>query len=97
MQIDGPQLPPEIAGSQSREVREVHQRRAEESGQRTEIQRDEATLSRDAYLLQRVREHLEGIPDVREDRVAALRQQILDGGYQVDLEAVINGLLDGRR
>lgn len=95
MRIDD-RIPHEILSSQSREVREVDQRVTGEPDRKTEVRRDEATLSEEARLLQRVRQAVSELPDVREDKVAALRQQVLEGTYQINEEALINALLGGR-
>jgi|AMFO01.1.fsa_nt_gi flagellar biosynthesis anti-sigma factor FlgM len=96
MRIDDRSLH-EILNSQSREVQEVDQRAAEETGKKTEIRHDEATLSEEARLLQRVRQAIDKVPDVREDKIAALRQQIQDGTYKINREALIDALLGRRR
>ncbi|MFQ5859079.1 MAG: flagellar biosynthesis anti-sigma factor FlgM [Anaerolineae bacterium] len=85
----------EILGSQSHEVQGVDRHVAEEPGKNTEIQRDETILSPDARLMQRVHRAIGEVPDVREDKIAALRQQIQDGTYQIDVEALIRALLGG--
>ncbi len=89
------QVPHEILGPQSREVQRVHRREAGEPSEKTEMRRDgdEATLSQEARLLQRVRRAIDEVPDVREDKIAALRQQIQDGTYQINEEALIDALL----
>ncbi len=90
-------IPPEVTGSHLRETREVERQMPREAEKGEGIHKDEALLSPEARLLQRVRQAIEETPDVREDRVAALRQQIQDGTYQIDMEALIDALLGGGR
>lgn len=53
---------------------------------------DQLDISREAELASRLRD----VPDVRADRVAALRAQIEAGTYETDakLETAVNRLLD---
>lgn len=89
-------IPPELSSSQSREIQQVDRRQAEEPG-KAEIKGDEASLSKEARLLQRVRRAIDEMPDVREDKIAALRQQIQEGAYQIDVEALIDALIGGHQ
>lgn len=86
-------IPPEISGTQSREVHQIDRRKAEDTESKREIQGDETTLSKEARLLQRVRQALDEVPDVRKDKVEALRRQIQDGSYEIDVENLIDALL----
>jgi len=51
-------------------------------------------LSREAQQLQKVSEKLAEQPTVNKERVAQLKQAILDGSYQVDSQRVASKLLD---
>ena len=53
---------------------------AKKSGQRA----DSASLSAEAQELLQARRAAQDAPDVRAEKVAALRQQIQDGTYKVD-------------
>ncbi|NUM46023.1 MAG: flagellar biosynthesis anti-sigma factor FlgM [Anaerolineales bacterium] len=54
---------------------------------------DHAALSEEARLLSHARQALEETPDVREEKVTALRQQVQDGTYQVPLEKLASLLV----
>jgi flagellar biosynthesis anti-sigma factor FlgM len=92
MRIENPILR-EVVVSQPREVQQVDQRIAEKIGTKTTVQRDETILSEEAQLLLRVREAITNAPEVREDLIVALRQQIQAGAYQIDEEALVDALL----
>ncbi|MDM8347702.1 flagellar biosynthesis anti-sigma factor FlgM [Pseudomonas sp. sp1636] len=51
-------------------------------------------FSREAQQLQKISEKLAEQPSVNKERVAQLKQAILDGSYQVDSQRVANKLLD---
>ncbi|SFP30175.1 flagellar biosynthesis anti-sigma factor FlgM [Pseudomonas borbori] len=51
-------------------------------------------LSREAQQLQKISEKLAEQPVVDKERVAQLKQAILDGSYQVDSQRVAGKLLD---
>jgi negative regulator of flagellin synthesis FlgM len=53
---------------------------------------DQASLSAEAQELLAARRAVQESPDVRADRVAALRQQIQDGTYKVDEYALARRL-----
>ena len=54
---------------------------------------DEVSLSELAQMLQRARKALQGMPELREERVAALREQLSQGTYRVSEEEVAQALL----
>jgi negative regulator of flagellin synthesis FlgM len=62
--------------------------KARKAGQRP----DQASLSAEAQELLQARRAVQESPDVRADRVAALRQQIQDGTYRVDEQALARRL-----
>jgi negative regulator of flagellin synthesis FlgM len=51
-------------------------------------------FSREAQQLQKISEKLADQPTVDKERVAQLKQAILDGSYQVDSQRVASKLLD---
>ena len=51
-------------------------------------------FSREAQQLQKISEKLAEQPTVNKERVAQLKQAILDGSYQVDSQRVAGKLLD---
>ncbi len=90
-------ITPEVNGSRLQELREIERQKPRDVERGERVRGDEALLSPEARLLQRVRQAIEAAPDVREDKVAALRQQIQSGKYRVDVEALIDALLGGHR
>lgn len=59
--------------------------------------KDHASLSERARLLSKARLSLQEIPDVRAERVNALREQIQSGTYQVPVEQLASIFLKGFR
>ncbi|MDZ7729071.1 MAG: flagellar biosynthesis anti-sigma factor FlgM [Dehalococcoidia bacterium] len=55
---------------------------------------DSAGITENARELGRARESVEAAPDIRENRVRALRAAIANGTYQADPEEVARRLLD---
>lgn len=56
-------------------------------------QQDEISISTAAREMQEARKAVEDAPDVREDKVAAIKKQIQEGTYRVPAEAVVEKLL----
>lgn len=54
---------------------------------------DRVTISEQAQVLSRVLDAVRSIPDVREERVAAIRAQIADGSYDADIAALAERLI----
>lgn len=54
---------------------------------------DSLTLSAQAQEVQRLREALASVPDVREDRVRALAESVASGTYRVDADKVATQIL----
>ena len=63
--------------------------RAKESATKT----DTVVISDAAKRIQEARAKLDEIPDVREDKVAELRNQIQNGTYQIDADKIAAKLL----
>lgn len=57
-------------------------------------QEDSVTLSQPARDVQKVKEFLSDLPDVREDRVAELRARIARGDYHVSDEELADRILE---
>ncbi len=53
---------------------------------------DEIRLSMGARELQQLREAVNAAPDIREDRVAAIRRQLAEGTYEIDYRALAQKL-----
>ncbi len=56
---------------------------------------DRVTLSPEGLQLQRVLDAMGQIPDVREARIEALRQQIADGTYDRGITEIAQRLIEG--
>lgn len=54
---------------------------------------DEVVLSQEAQEVQRALSVLKETPEVRQELVAELRQQIQDGTYEIDIEGIAELLL----
>ncbi len=76
------------------------ERAADQSAQRAEAERtpggDTLEISDRARELARARQAAEDAPDVRADKVAAIKQQIEDGAYSVSPEALAQKLLESQ-
>ena len=59
---------------------------AHEAGQSG--RRDQVILSPKAKAIQEAKKLLESLPDVREDRVAQIKEQIRNGTYKIDAKKV---------
>ncbi len=56
--------------------------------------KDEAALSERAQTLSRARSQFEEIPEVRDDKVQALREKINAGEYEVDVNKLVGRIKD---
>lgn len=54
---------------------------------------DTISVSRDALLLTEARRTAQNTPDVRADRVAELREQVDNGTYTIDAQAIAESLV----
>jgi negative regulator of flagellin synthesis FlgM len=59
--------------------------------------RDQVEISETAQQLQRAMNAVREAPDVREDKVAAIRQRIADGTYYVPAETLLEKILGSLR
>ena len=66
---------------------------AAERAKETAVKTDTVVISDAAKRVQDARTQLDEIPDVREDKVAELRNQIQNGTYKVDAEKTAEKLL----
>jgi len=73
------------------------QRAQENNAAERAANKDQASLSERARLLSKARLSLQEIPDVRSERVSALREQIQAGTYQVPVEQLAAIFLKGLR
>ena len=70
--------------------------KAEAASEQPETQQtkaDTVALSNAAKNLQEAQKQLEAIPDVREDKVAQLKEQIENGTYEIDEEKIADKML----
>lgn len=65
------------------------------SGRSAGAKSDGILLSDQARAVARAQAAVRAAPDVREQLVAELREQIQNGTYQIDDEAVVNRILEG--
>ncbi len=66
---------------------------AEAKAKAPEAKSDSVVVSQDAKLLAEAHATATSSPDVRADKVAALREQVQNGTYQVDNTRVAEGIL----
>ena len=78
-------------------VNQVHDKNkagpAEDKADKVSAKTDTVVISDAARRIQETRAQLDAIPDVREDKVAELRNQIQNGTYEVDAEKTAENLL----
>ena len=78
-------------------VNQVHDKNkgesAAEKADNTAAKTDTVVISDAAKRIQEARAQLDKIPDVREDKVAELRGQILNGTYEINAEKTAEKLL----
>ncbi len=84
---------PEVSQTHNRELGSVARRQSSEAAKESQLERDEAVLSQQAQELQRIRQAIQEAPDVRQDRVEAIRKQVVDGTYQVREDELLDALL----
>lgn len=54
---------------------------------------DNVTFSNDAMLLMEAKQAAQAAPDVRQDRIDALRPLVQSGAYEVNAQAIAEGLI----
>ncbi len=64
-----------------------------EQPEKQETKADTVVLSDTAKKIQEAQKQLEAIPDVREDKVAQLKEQIEKGTYEIDEEKIADKML----
>jgi negative regulator of flagellin synthesis FlgM len=60
---------------------------------RASVGEDNVELSQSAREMQRAQKALQDLPDIREDKVAALKQQIEDGTYDIRADKIAANML----
>ena len=66
---------------------------ASEQPEKQQAKADTVVLSDTAKAVQEAKTQLDSIPDVREDKVAELREQIENGTYEVDSEKLAHKMI----
>ena len=66
---------------------------AAEQKEQQQAKADTVALSSAAKDIQEAQKQLEAIPDVREDKVAQLKEQIKNGTYKIDEEKIADKML----
>ena len=78
-------------------VNQVHDKKkadqATDQARESAVKTDTVVISEAAKRIQETRAKLDEVPDVREDKVAELRNQIQNGTYQVDAQKTAEKLL----
>jgi len=78
-------------------VNQVHDKnkadQATDQARESAVKTDTVVISEAAKQIQETRAKLDEVPDVREDKVAELRNQIQNGTYQVDAQKTAEKLL----
>ena len=64
-----------------------------EQPEKQETKSDTVVLSDTAKKIQQTQTQLKAIPDVREDKVAQLKEQIENGTYEIDEEKIADKML----
>ena len=78
-------------------VNQVHERNKvdapENKPENAAVKSDTVVISDAARRVQEARRQLDEIPDVREDKVAQLRNQIQNGTYEIDSEKIASKMI----
>ena len=78
-------------------VNQVHDKNKvdtpEEKPEKTAVKSDTVVISDAARRIQEARKQLEEIPDVREDKVSQLREQIQNGTYEINAEKIAGKMI----
>jgi negative regulator of flagellin synthesis FlgM len=96
MKIDAPLGFPEQVGPQR--VETTGSSSSQNQAERVGLSPDEVQFSVDGEKVQQLKANLDGLPDLRQDRVATLKQAIEEGSYNVSshqiAQAMSSELLD---
>ena len=78
-------------------VNQVHDKNKvdtpEDKPEKTAVKSDTVVISDAARRIQEARKQLEEIPDVREDKVSQLREQIQNGTYEINAEKIAGKMI----
>ncbi len=94
-----PIRPNDATGVYGRQITSADSAAEESPGEAPAIRRaggrsDRVTISERAQELRRLLAAASGAPDVREARIADIRQQLAEGGYQLDITGIAERLVD---
>jgi len=90
MKIDAPLAFPQQVGPQKVGTRGPSPSQHEE--ERVNLSPDEVQFSVDGEKVQQLKADLAGLPDLRQDRVAGLKQAIEDGSYNVSGQQIAQAM-----
>jgi negative regulator of flagellin synthesis FlgM len=79
---------------QNAEVSSARAQKGDESAARRANRADSVTLSADARSLSAARDAVQSAPDVRAEKVDAIKQRVEDGTYSVPASVLARKLLD---
>ncbi|MBW1780207.1 MAG: flagellar biosynthesis anti-sigma factor FlgM [Deltaproteobacteria bacterium] len=65
-----------------------------DKGSREVILKDKVVLSPEAQQIQKVKELIDSLPDIRDEKVAEIRAQIEAGDYDVDGEKIASKMIE---
>ncbi len=98
MEINTERIPPQVVRTYLDRSKRVERAGEGRNAEGTSARgMDELELSQRARDLQRVRAHLQELPEVRSDRVEQLREQIQSGAYHVPAEEVARKIVEFER
>lgn len=89
-----------ITGSQVSQVSQVYLNKVQKTAPAEAAaprKTDKVELSADAELISAAQQVIAGTPEIREDKVEALRKQIADGSYSVPAQEVADKMLTEMR
>jgi negative regulator of flagellin synthesis FlgM len=64
------------------------------TGSGDSISKDEVVLSPEAKQIQKAKELIDSLPDIREEKVAEIRARIEAGEYQIDGEKIASKMIE---
>ena len=92
MKIDAPLAFPEQMGPQK--LGTSGSPSTQNNAESVDLSPDQVQISGDSGKTEQLKANLSGVPDVRQDRVAALKQAIGEGSYNVSSEQIAQAMSD---
>ena len=90
MKIDAPLNFPQQVGPQR--VGTSGSSPSQNAGEKVDLSPDQAQFSAGVEKVQQLKTDLDGVPDIRQDRVAALQQAIASGTYNVSSQQIAQAM-----